>query len=148
MKLLAIEFKYPTSDNQEITNFTQNDDNMVRLVIKQNDSKSFLTEKKNYGCLFDQQRLVLKSLYEIRRCRINNRDVCQLNFYHSFFNFISFKIVINSELNNLLIKQYKFDIRKNCRSLKELEKLLEIIAIEISEEFKKQNKRSNVIFFL
>lgn len=118
---------------------------MVRVVIKQNEFKSYLTEKKNYGCLFDQQRLVLKSLYEIRRCRINNRDVRLIFFFQLIFIF--FKIIINPELNNLLIKQYKFDIRKNCRSLKELEKLLEIIAIEISEEFKKQNKRSNVIFF-
>ncbi|RMZ96149.1 hypothetical protein BpHYR1_015922, partial [Brachionus plicatilis] len=133
------EFKYPTSENQaalskkESSNLIQNgscqnEDSIVRLVIKPNDFKSNLMGKKNYGSLFDQQRLVLKSLYEIRRCRINNRD-----------------IVINSELNNLLLKQYDFDIKKNCRSLKELEKLLEVIAIEISEEFKKYNKRSHTL---
>jgi hypothetical protein len=53
--------------------------------------------------------------------------------------------VINSELNNLLIKYYNFDVTKNCKSLKDLEKTLEIIAVEISDEYKKQQKRSHVI---
>lgn len=57
-----------------------------------------------------------------------------------------FKIVINSDLNSLLIKNYDFDIKRNCKSLKDLEKMLEIIAIEISDEYKKHNKRSHVIF--
>jgi hypothetical protein len=47
-------------------------------------------------------------------------------------------------LNNLLIKNYSFDIQKNCESLKDLEKLLEVLAMEISEEFKKFNKKSKV----
>jgi hypothetical protein len=34
------------------------------------------SNKKRMPSLFEQQRLILKSLYEIRRCRINNRDVC------------------------------------------------------------------------
>ncbi len=57
--------------------------------------------------------------------------------------------MINSDLNNLLIKHYNFDIVKNCKSLKDLEKTLEIIAIEISDDYKKQQKRSHVsIHFL
>ena len=40
---------------------------------------------------------------------------------------------------------YNFDIQKNCNSLKELEKLLENLAADISEELKKFNKKSNVI---
>lgn len=45
----------------------------------------------------------------------------------------------------MLIKSYDYDIRKNCRSLRDLEKVLEMIAVEISDEFRKSNKRSNVI---
>ena len=48
------------------------------------------------------------------------------------------------------MKNYHFDIKKNCKSFKELEKMLEITAVEISDEFKKQalnNKRSHVKSF-
>ena len=57
--------------------------------------------------------------------------------------------MITSDLNNLLLKNYNFDVKKNCESLKDLEKMLEIIAVDISDECKKQNqqvKRSHVIF--
>ena len=58
------------------------------------------------------------------------------------------QIVVSSDLNNLLLKSYNFDVKKNCKSLKELEKTLEVIANEISDECKKQNqtKRSHVMF--
>lgn len=39
---------------------------------------------------------------------------------------------------------YNFDIQKNCKSLKDLEKLLEILAAEISDEYRKHNKQSTV----
>lgn len=52
---------------------------------------------------------------------------------------------MSSDLNNLLIKQYDYDIKRNCKSLRDLERMLEIIAVEISDEYKKQNnKRSHV----
>lgn len=46
-------------------------------------------------------------------------------------------------MNNLLIKMYDFDIKKNCKSLKELEKTLEYFAQEMSDECKQQNKKVN-----
>lgn len=108
--------------------------NVVKLVIKgDNDELDNLDVYNSNGVLysplkrqpstFEQQRLILKSLYEIRRNRINNRN-----------------IVISSELNNLLLKNYNFDITKNCKSLKDLERTLEVYALEISEEYKKQQK--------
>lgn len=51
------------------------DENTVRLIIKGEVIKSATWAKNRYTNLFDRQRLILKSLYEIRRCRINNRDV-------------------------------------------------------------------------
>ena len=56
--------------------------------------------------------------------------------------------MIHPELNNLLLKNYNFDIKRNCKSLKDLEKMLELLAIEISEEYKKHNRRSHVCFFI
>lgn len=44
----------------------------------------------------------------------------------------------------MLIKNYDFDIKKNCKSLKDLERMLELIAVEISDEYRKNNKRSHV----
>ena len=57
---------------------------------------------------------------------------------------MAIKILINSDLNNLLIRNYSFDIKKQCRSLKELEKTLEMLAQELSEEQKRQIKRTQV----
>ena len=67
-----------------------NDDETVRLIIKPDEIRSYNLAKKNYGSLFDQQRLILKSLYEIRRCRINNRDVCLRIEIFFFLNFLFF----------------------------------------------------------
>lgn len=54
----------------------ENEENTVRLVIKPDPiSGNSSLARKRYASLFDKQRLILKSLYEIRRCRINNRDV-------------------------------------------------------------------------
>lgn len=57
---------------------------------------------------------------------------------------IIFKIVINSDLYNILIRNYDYDIKKNCKSLKDLEKTLELLAFELSEEYKRQVKRAQV----
>jgi hypothetical protein len=54
------------------------------------------------------------------------------------------KILINSDLNNLLIRIYSFNIKKQCKSFKELEKTLEMLAHELSEEQKRQIKRTQV----
>ena len=51
------------------------EDNTVKVIIKGDVIDSVTWAKKIYSNLFDRQRLVLKSLYDIRRCRINNRDV-------------------------------------------------------------------------
>lgn len=57
-------------------NLDDSDENMVRLVIKPDTtSTNPALARKRYATLFDKQRLILKSLYEIRRNRINNRDV-------------------------------------------------------------------------
>lgn len=50
-------------------------------------------------------------------------------------------------MNNLLIRNYSFDIKKQCKSLKELEKMLEILAQELSEEQKRQLRRTQVKIF-
>ncbi len=67
------------------------------------------------------------------------------------FSLSLLKIIINADLNNLLIKHYNFDIQKNCESLKDLERLLELLAFEISEEFRKIQKKQpqvqgNILF--
>ena len=59
----------------ESTNVLNMDDNTVRVIIKGEVLDSAVWAKKKYANLFDRQRLILKSLYEMRRCRINNRDV-------------------------------------------------------------------------
>jgi len=51
-------------------------------------------------------------------------------------------IVITKELDDLL-KRYKYDIKCRCRSLRDLEKILEILALEISSEYKKNQKMAN-----
>ncbi len=96
------------------------DDAIIRLVFQQKEEA-----KKKNRTLFEKQRLVLKSLYDIRRSRLNNMD-----------------IVITKELDDLL-KRYKYDIKCRCRSLRDLEKILEILALEISSEYKKNQKMAN-----
>jgi hypothetical protein len=44
----------------------------IKLIIKSNGS---VEDKAKYTNLFDRRRLLLRSLYEIRRSRINNRNV-------------------------------------------------------------------------
>jgi hypothetical protein len=80
----ANTFSYPS--------FDYNDDNTVRLIVKSDGTKSALQTRGRYASLFDRQRLVLKSLYDIRRCRINNRDVslydkldCQNRLFSTLF---------------------------------------------------------------
>jgi hypothetical protein len=52
--------------------------------------------------------------------------------------------VVSSELNHMLVRYYDFNVKRHCKSLRDLEKILEIIAFEISDEYKKTNKRSKV----
>ncbi len=57
--------------------------------------------------------------------------------------------MINSELNRLLLKTYKFDVRTSCASLKDLELMLERLLVETTEElYKKQPKSTPVRFHL
>ena len=59
------------------------EDNMVRVIIRNDEFTSpGRNGFKRYGNAFDRQRLILRSLYDIRRSRINNRDVS-----FSFFAF-------------------------------------------------------------
>ena len=73
------------NNNTNTSTFSNYDDSIVKLVIKGDEQNETNTSnnnlrdansKKRMPSLFEQQRLILKSLYEIRRCRINNRDVC------------------------------------------------------------------------
>jgi len=57
------------------------DDNTVKVIVKGDVLDSATWAKKKYSNLFDRQRLILKSLYDIRRCRINNRDVSIVIFF-------------------------------------------------------------------
>lgn len=75
--------KKSSKSNQELDNTNQSgiyendwieEENMVRIILK-TDPIYDVPSKKKFGAPFDQQRLILKSLYEIRRNRINNRDV-------------------------------------------------------------------------
>jgi hypothetical protein len=61
-------------------------ENVVRLIFKSETNDSPNMWKKKYGNMFERQRLILKSLYEIRRLRINNRDV---TIYYVILNFLS-----------------------------------------------------------
>ncbi len=64
---------------------SKEEESIVKLIIKNDDlfgrypaalhDQSGQTARKKIPNMFEQQRLILKSLYEIRRCRINNRDV-------------------------------------------------------------------------
>ncbi len=72
------------NNNNNASTFSNYDDPIVKLVIKEDEQNETNTSnnnlrdansKKRMPSLFEQQRLILKSLYEIRRCRINNRDV-------------------------------------------------------------------------
>ena len=79
--------------NQSFTHsIPQNDDdNTVRLIFKTDASmRNTSWGQKRYAFLFDRQRLLLKSLYEIRRCRINNRDVKKNLSFHIFLLLISY----------------------------------------------------------
>ncbi len=96
------------------------DDAIIRLVFQ----KEGEPRKKN-RTLYEKQRLVLKSLYDIRRARLNNMD-----------------ILITKELDDIL-KRYKYDIKCRCRSLKDLERILEVLALAISNEYKKNHKNTN-----
>ena len=96
------------------------DDAIIRLVFQRE-----VEPRKKNRTLFEKQRLVLKSLYGIRRARLNNMD-----------------IIITKELDDLL-KRYKYDIKCRCRSLRDLERILEILALEISSEYKKNQKSTN-----
>jgi len=55
------------------------EDNSVKVIVKGDVLDSATWARKKYSNLYDRQRLVLKSLYDIRRCRINNRDVSFIN---------------------------------------------------------------------
>lgn len=52
----------------------ENGDQLVKLIIKSAEPAD-ISNPKSYQSLFDRQRLLLKSLYEIRRSRLNNRSV-------------------------------------------------------------------------
>jgi hypothetical protein len=66
----------PSGETFEETmpNGGENDEQLVKLIIKSAEPADFINQK-NYHNLFDRQRLLLKSLYEIRRSRLNNRSV-------------------------------------------------------------------------
>jgi hypothetical protein len=66
----------PNGENFEeaMPNGGENDEQLVKLIIKSAEPVDFVNQK-NYHSLFDRQRLLLKSLYEIRRSRLNNRSV-------------------------------------------------------------------------
>jgi len=55
------------------------EDNSVKVIVKGDVLDTATWARKKYSNLYDRQRLVLKSLYDIRRCRINNRDVSFIN---------------------------------------------------------------------
>jgi hypothetical protein len=69
-----------TNDEMTGDESQQGDENVVRLIFKSETNDSPNMWKKKYGNMFERQRLILKSLYEIRRLRINNRDVSLLFF--------------------------------------------------------------------
>ena len=63
------------SDNiEEITPNDEHNDELVKLIIKSAEPNDPINLKSHHS-LFDRQRLLLKSLYEIRRSRLNNRSV-------------------------------------------------------------------------
>jgi hypothetical protein len=99
-------------------------DEMVRLIVKTDDMKDEAWMKRRYANLFEKQRLVLKSLYEIRRNRINNRS-----------------IIVTSDLNHLLQYDYNIDIKNDFKSLKEIERMLEMLSTEMNET--EENKIKN-----
>ena len=63
------------SSNKKLAEDEENEDensHMVKLIIK---TEPMDGNTNNYQSLFERQRLLLKSLYEIRRSRLNNRSV-------------------------------------------------------------------------
>ncbi len=84
----------PNDTNSNNSNY----EDLVKLVIKNDDkpeengsnhntSRDYVEQqaaKRKATSLFEQQRIILKSLYEIRRCRINNRDVNSFFIRHYF----------------------------------------------------------------
>lgn len=43
------------------------------------------------------------------------------------------------------MRYYDYDVKRSCRGIKDLERVLESIAIEISDEYKKSNKKSKTL---
>ena len=96
--------KKSTKSNQDLNDTLQSgiyendwieEENMVRIILK-SDPIYDVPSKKKFGAPFDQQRLILKSLYEIRRNRINNRDVNDLFPYYFFLYFITTRGLIRN----------------------------------------------------
>lgn len=49
-------------------------------MFQEEDLSKNLTFSKKYNSIFERKRFLWKSLYEIRRNRLNNKDVRILNF--------------------------------------------------------------------
>ncbi len=56
------------------------EENTVKLIFEEDDLMSPNFTKK-YISLYERQQLILKSLYDIRRYRLNNKDVFFKEFY-------------------------------------------------------------------
>jgi hypothetical protein len=55
--------------------------------VFQEDLSKNLTFSKKYNSIFERKRFLWKSLYEIRRNRLNNKDVRILNIFY-FLSYI------------------------------------------------------------